>query len=72
MIQTEEYLGLLRSFIRIPSFSREETAAADFLESWLWSHGFKPKRICTATKIPRLTRMTFRSISAHPMLCSSR
>ena len=45
MIQTEEYLGLLRSFIRIPSFSREETAAADFLESWLWSHGFKPKRI---------------------------
>lgn len=38
-------LDLLKSLIRIPSFSREETAAADLLQSWLTAHGLNPHRV---------------------------
>ena len=33
-------VGLLMGLIRIPSFSREEGAAADFLEAWMRENGF--------------------------------
>ena len=33
-------VGLLMGLIRIPSFSREEGAAADFLEAWMRKNGF--------------------------------
>ena len=34
-------IGLLSGLIRIPSFSREETAACDYLEAWLSANGFE-------------------------------
>lgn len=37
-------IELLQGLIRIPSFSREEAAACDFLEGWLISNGFKDVR----------------------------
>ena len=37
-------VGLLRDLIRIPSFSREEKSAADFLETWMKSEGFEVRR----------------------------
>lgn len=39
MIAFEEYIALLQGLIRIPSFSREEASACDFLEAWLLEHG---------------------------------
>lgn len=38
-------IGLLKNLIRIPSVSREEGAAADFLESWMRDNGFDVKRL---------------------------
>lgn len=38
-------IGLLRNLIRIPSVSREECAAADFLESWMRDNGFDVRRL---------------------------
>lgn len=38
-------IGLLRNLIRIPSVSREEGAAADFLESWMRDNGFDVRRL---------------------------
>lgn len=35
---------LLQQLIAIPSYSREEGAAADFLQAWLAAHGLKPQR----------------------------
>ena len=35
----DEYIQLLRRLIAIPSFSREETAVADFLDDWMREHG---------------------------------
>ncbi len=37
-------IGLLCDLIRIPSFSREEGAAADFLEGWMKNEGFDVRR----------------------------
>ena len=37
-------IDLLRSLIGIPSFSREEGPAADFLEGWLREQGLEPRR----------------------------
>lgn len=37
-------LELLSSLVSVPSFSREEAAAADMLESWLSAHGLHPHR----------------------------
>ena len=37
-------IGLLRDLIRIPSFSREEKAAAGFLEGWMKGEGFDVHR----------------------------
>ncbi len=38
-------IGLLSNLIRIPSVSREECAAADFLESWMRGNGFDVRRL---------------------------
>lgn len=38
-------IGLLKNLIRIPSVSREEGAAADFLESWMRDNGFDVRRL---------------------------
>lgn len=40
----EEYIELLSSLIRIPSVSRDESAAADLLEQWMKTHGLFPQR----------------------------
>lgn len=37
-------IDLLKNMIRIPSFSREEGAVADFLERWMLTEGFAVKR----------------------------
>lgn len=37
-------ISLLQQLIAIPSFSREEDAAADFLQAWLTEHGLEPRR----------------------------
>lgn len=39
------YLDLLRSLIGIPSISREEGPAADFLEGWMRGRGLSPMRV---------------------------
>ena len=39
-----DYLGLLSGLVRIPSFSREEGPACDFLEKWLGDNGFQGMR----------------------------
>lgn len=44
-ISLEEGIALLKDLIRIPSISRDEKAAADYLESWLSSRSLSPNRI---------------------------
>ncbi len=39
-----QYIELLQDLIRIPSFSRDEKAAADKLEAWMKQHGLAPQR----------------------------
>lgn len=39
-----DFLGLLSGLVRIPSFSREEGPACDFLEKWLGDNGFQGVR----------------------------
>ena len=39
-----EAVGLLKSLISIPSLSREETAAADFLQTYIEAHGMETGR----------------------------
>lgn len=39
------YIELLRDLVRIPSFSREETAAADHLCQWMTARGLDPHRV---------------------------
>lgn len=41
---TQQLLELLKSLVAIPSFSREETAAADFLQRWMTDRGLTPHR----------------------------
>lgn len=43
-MDTSVYIDLLQKMIAIPSFSREEGAVCDAIESWLHEHGFKPHR----------------------------
>lgn len=43
-ISQKEYLDLLSGLVGIPSFSRDETAACDYLEAWLRAKGFDPAR----------------------------
>lgn len=43
-MDTSTYIDLLQKMIAIPSFSREEGAVCDAIESWLHEHGFKPHR----------------------------
>ncbi|MBT8219746.1 MAG: M20/M25/M40 family metallo-hydrolase, partial [Bacteroidia bacterium] len=42
---TTEAIELLRSMIRITSFSKEEDAVADLIESFLSKKGLKPQRV---------------------------
>lgn len=42
---TELLTNLLKSLVAIPSISRNECAAADFLEGWVKSRGLEPHRI---------------------------
>ncbi len=44
-ITLTEGVDLLVNLIRIPSISREEDMAADYLEAWLSSHGLSPHRV---------------------------
>lgn len=39
-------IDLLKNMIRIPSFSRDEGAVADFLERWMLTEGFEARRLC--------------------------
>ena len=39
------YLDLLQRLIAIPSFSREEEAAADCLQAWMTARGLAPRRV---------------------------
>ena len=41
----EELIELLKGMVAIPSFSREETAVADYIENWLKAHALEPKRL---------------------------
>lgn len=41
----QELIDLLKGMVAIPSFSREETAVADYIESWLKAHSLEPKRL---------------------------
>lgn len=45
MISSDDMTGLLRGLVAIESFSRQEGAAADFLEAWMRSHGLDPVRV---------------------------
>lgn len=38
-------IDLLKNMIRIPSFSRDEGALADFLERWMLTEGFEARRL---------------------------
>ena len=38
-------IDLLKGMVAIPSFSREESAVADFMEGWPRAQGLDPKRI---------------------------
>ena len=40
----DKYIELLQNLIRIPSVSRDEKAAADFLEAWMREQGLEPQR----------------------------
>ncbi len=44
MIDIDELTGLLKSMVRIPSFSRQEASVADMMESWLLEHGLPVHR----------------------------
>lgn len=44
MIETQKYIDLLASLISIPSASRNEAVAADFLESWMKREGLPVHR----------------------------
>lgn len=39
-------IDLLKNMIRIPSFSRDEGAVADFLKRWMLTEGFEARRLC--------------------------
>lgn len=41
----EELIELLKGMVAIPSFSREETAVADYIENWLKAHSLEPERL---------------------------
>lgn len=41
----QELKELLKGMVAIPSFSREETAVADYIENWLKAHALEPKRL---------------------------
>lgn len=43
-MDTRKYIELLKSLIAIPSVSRDEARAADFLEAWMREQGFGPRR----------------------------
>jgi acetylornithine deacetylase len=43
-MEFESIIGLLKSMISIPSLSKEESASADFLESWMKGNGLHPER----------------------------
>jgi len=45
MIQSEQAIELLRTLIRTPSFSREESATADHIASYLKNQGIQVERI---------------------------
>lgn len=40
-----EATELLKNLIKIPSVSREETAAADYMQHWMEDHGLNPARV---------------------------
>ena len=44
MINISSYIELLQQMIAIPSFSREEGAVCDAIQSWLTAQGFEPHR----------------------------
>ena len=41
----QELKELLKGMVAIPSFSREETAVADYIENWLKAHSLEPERL---------------------------
>jgi len=41
---TESLIQLLKNLVSIPSISRDEAKAADFLEKWMLEHGLEPHR----------------------------
>ncbi len=41
----QELIDLLKGMVAIPSFSREETAVADYIENWMKAHDLEPKRL---------------------------
>lgn len=41
----QELIELLKGMVAIPSFSREETAVADYIENWLKAHSLEPERL---------------------------
>lgn len=41
----EELIELLKGMVAIPSFSREETAVADYIENWLKARSLEPERL---------------------------
>ncbi len=41
---TQEALQLLQALIRIPSVSRDEEKAADYMVAWMEGHGMRPQR----------------------------
>lgn len=43
--RTEACVGLLRQLIAVPSYSRDEGAAADLLQAWMAEAGLRPRRI---------------------------
>lgn len=45
MIEFESYIELLSKLVTIPSFSRDESAAADCLQSWLEAAGLPVRRL---------------------------
>jgi len=44
-MRIEKLTGLLKDLVAIPSFSRDEGAAADYLEQWLCREGLSPQRV---------------------------
>lgn len=41
----EEAIELLKNLIKIPSISRQEDAAADYMQQWMLEHGLNPTRV---------------------------